>query len=280
MPDTAPVPLTVLHLSPHPDDEVIGAPATLLRLRDAGHRVVNLACSLGRPTDHERRRAEVAEACRRAGFELIVHDPPLGISAKDDLDAAQAALTITAVALIGGLGVDLVVAPSPHDGHHGHEVVGRAARDACLGDDGPRLWLWGLWADLPLPTLFVPFGDDVLDRAVGALRAHRGELERNAYVDLLRARSTVARVLGSERVFGFGSAVRPGAHAELLTEVQSTGGEWWVGAPRELAPHDPLTAVPRDRPLGWWLNERSFSARQRERRAGSSPLPPGARPAA
>src|SRR3954447_14908150 len=259
MPDTAPVSrLTVLHLSPHPDDEVIGAPATLLRLRDAGHRVVNLACSLGRPADHERRRAELTEACRRAGFELIVHEPPLGIAGSDDLDAAQATLTATAQALIADLGAHLVVAPSPHDGHHGHEVVGRAARDACAARDAPRLWLWGLWADLPLPTLYVPFGDDVLDRAVDALRAHRGELARNAYVDLVRARATVARVLGSERVFGFGSAVRPAPHAELLTEADHDGAKWGAGAPREPAPQDPLAPVPRDRPVGWWLGEPSF----------------------
>ena len=59
--------LTVLHLSPHPDDEVLGAGATLLGLREAGHRVINLACSLGRPEQQDRRRAEVTDACRRAG---------------------------------------------------------------------------------------------------------------------------------------------------------------------------------------------------------------------
>jgi len=34
----------VLHLAPHPDDEALGAlgaPATLLALRDASHRLIN-----------------------------------------------------------------------------------------------------------------------------------------------------------------------------------------------------------------------------------------------
>ena len=87
--------LTVLHLSPHPDDEVLGAGATLLGLREAGHRVINLACSLGRPEQQERRRAEVTEACRRAGFELIVHDPPLallGVQLSDAADQLRALL--------------------------------------------------------------------------------------------------------------------------------------------------------------------------------------------
>ena len=38
----------VLAVSPHPDDELLGAGATLMALRDAGWRVINLAASLGR----------------------------------------------------------------------------------------------------------------------------------------------------------------------------------------------------------------------------------------
>jgi LmbE family N-acetylglucosaminyl deacetylase len=65
---------TVLHLAPHPDDEAIGSPATLMELRDAGWRVVNLACSLGEGTQKGRRENEVREACHRAGFELCIAD--------------------------------------------------------------------------------------------------------------------------------------------------------------------------------------------------------------
>ena len=83
---------TLLHLSPHPDDEVAGMPATLMALRDAGWRIVNLACGLGRPEQHQRRRAEVEEACRRAGFELLPCEPPLALSAGDDLAAAEETL--------------------------------------------------------------------------------------------------------------------------------------------------------------------------------------------
>ena len=60
----------VLHCAPHPDDEAIGAPATLMALRDAGWRVVNLACGLGDPGRRRLREAELREACRLAGFEL------------------------------------------------------------------------------------------------------------------------------------------------------------------------------------------------------------------
>jgi LmbE family N-acetylglucosaminyl deacetylase len=50
--------LTALHIAPHPDDELLGAGGTLLRLCDSGWTVVNLACSLGRPADTVRRTAD------------------------------------------------------------------------------------------------------------------------------------------------------------------------------------------------------------------------------
>lgn len=246
--------LTVLHLAPHPDDEVIAAPATLLSLRHAGCRVVNLACSLGRPDRRGGRADEVAEACRRAGFELIVHDPPLRISERDDMGRAQRLLQATIARLAADLGAGLVVGPSPHDAHHGHEVVGRAAVAALSREGAPPLWLWGLWASLPLPTLFVPFGEDLLEEALHAVRAHAGEVARNDYVALVRARATAARVQGAELVFGFGRSGRPARYAELLTEAAFDGREWWAGAPRELDAAAPLAAIPAGRPLGPWLS--------------------------
>jgi LmbE family N-acetylglucosaminyl deacetylase len=259
------VPLTFLHLAPHPDDESIGAPMTLLALRDAGHAVINVAVSLGRPADHERRLAEVREACRRADFELI-DTPRLAISGGDDRDAAQAELTRIVTGLIAEHGADVVVAPSPHDGHHGHEVVGRAARDAAP----PRLWFWGLWADLPWPTLYAGFGEEDLARAQHVLAAHAGELARNDYAALLRARAVASRTLGAERVFGFGSAVRPRPFAELLMEVVHDD-EWRTGPARELDPRDPLAAPAdgawRSVPIAWWLYGASFFERTGRRRA-------------
>ena len=243
--------LTVLHLAPHPDDEAIGAGATLLALQAAGHRVINLAVTLGRPEQAERRRREVEEACRRAGFELVIHDP------ERDLAAAVASL-------IDELQADLLVAPSPHDGHHEHERVGRAARDAVRSTrtaTPPRLWLWGLWADLPGPTLYHGFDEALLARELHVLEAHEGELERNDYRDLVRARATANRVLGAERVFGWGARAREQPFAELLMEAVVSDGEWWTTAARELDPGDPLCAAPLQEPIGWWLHAASFTDR-------------------
>jgi LmbE family N-acetylglucosaminyl deacetylase len=262
MPDTGK--LCFLHLSPHPDDEAIGAPASLLSLREAGHRVINLACSLGGPGQARRRRKEVQLACERAGFELQVHEPPLRIGGHDDRDAAQRRLIATIGARLESEPVDVIVAPSPHDGHHGHEVVGRAARDAIGRATGqrPRLWLWGLWADLPWPTLYFGFDDARLRQAIDVLEAHRGELRRNDYRIVVRGRASANRSLGSERVFGWGTPARPEPYAELLMELLFRDGEWWTNGARALEPADPL-GDPADthkggRPIGWWLRGASF----------------------
>jgi LmbE family N-acetylglucosaminyl deacetylase len=210
----------VIHASPHPDDELIGAGATLMALRDAGWRVVNVACSLGRPGDRDRRRAELIEACRRARFELEIPEGLPGIGRDDDLAAAQGALAGVLSAAIDRHGASLIVGPSPDDGHHGHEVVGRAIRDAVEARGLPfRLMFWGLWADLRSPNVLVGFDAERLAEIQAALSAHAGELARNDYDRLVRARAEMNAVLGAERVFGFGARRTACDYAELLTEL-------------------------------------------------------------
>jgi LmbE family N-acetylglucosaminyl deacetylase len=266
----------VLHLAPHPDDELLGAPATLMALRDAGHRVLNLACSLGAPDAQARRRRELGAALRLADLEGRVLEPPLAISSQDDLQDARHRLAGTVRELVLEEGFDVVVAPSHHDGHHGHEVVGRAAADAVLElPDAPRLWFWGLWADLPLPNLFVPFGEDRLAEILRALAAHEGEVSRNDYAAAYQGRARAARVLGVERIFGFGEPKPDGPYAflttetspyaELLTELQRAADGWYLSSPRVLDARDPLPGADADVPIGWWLDEPSV--RERRQRA-------------
>lgn len=257
-------PLTVLHLGPHPDDEAIGAGVSLLALVAAGHTVINLACSLGKPEDEERRERELKESCRRAGFTLEIHDPVLRIGSGDKREIAQLQLAETVRERIAEHDVSVVVAPSPHDGHHGHEVVGRAARDALEECGKPvRLWMWGLWADLPWPTLYHGFDKDELERAIHVLEAHEEEVERNDYRALVRGRAQANRSLGAERVWGFGKHIRPEPYAELMTEAWLRDGKWWTNGARVLDPDDPLREPLEDgrdraRPIGWWLHARSF----------------------
>ncbi len=236
--------MRALHLAPHPDDEILGAGATLLGLIGAGHQVTNLAVSLGRRPDRERRRGEVEDACRQLGVPLEVLEPPLDMSSGegDDLDAAGRRLA----AALGDRAsdYDLLIAPSPHDGHPGHQLVGRAAV-AALGElaaEAPRLWLWSLWSALPLPTTVTGFDEPEMIRLEAGLEAHRSQIERNDYLRLLRAKATVDAVLGPERVLGLGSRGLGRPYAELTCELVPSEGRWMLGAPRLLEPARPFPA--------------------------------------
>jgi LmbE family N-acetylglucosaminyl deacetylase len=266
----------VLHLAPHPDDEAIAAIATLLALRDRGHVVINVACSLGREDDQSRRLGELQKACKRARFELVT-DYAQPMSREDDLQAAERELTRVVGDLLATRAVHLLVSPSPHDCHHAHEAVGRVAREVAR-TTGVRWWMWGLWGELPFPTLYSGFDDAMLERAIVVLRAHAGEIRRNDYTSYVRGRAAADRVVGSERVFGFGARMQRKPYAELLTEVAFEDGAFTAGDPRRLDPRRPLPRLTGGRPIGWWLNSRSLAYRAREeglelRPASSAPAP-------
>ena len=160
---------TVVHFAPHPDDELLGPPVGLFALRDAGWRVVNVAVTLGRPQQRERRLGEVVEACKRARFELVVEREPADV--------------------LGELDADLVVCPSPYDHHPTHERVGREALQAVLDAGGPpHVWLWAIYTDVAMPTLVRAVDAERLHEIEHALEAHTGEVERNDVRRLLRAR--------------------------------------------------------------------------------------------
>ena len=108
----------------------------MLALQASGHRIVNLACGLGRPEDRERRKAEALESSKRTGFELIIPGRPVAIGSGDDLEAARAELATQIAELVRAEQVEIVFSPSPHDRHPGHEVVGRAALAALSPLEG------------------------------------------------------------------------------------------------------------------------------------------------
>jgi len=227
---------TVVHVAPHPDDEAVGCPGALLHLRDRGWRVVSVIASLGFPDQWERRRREAEEASRRAGFAPHFLDPPLDLSLGDDLARATERVATEVPALVAEHEASIVVSPSPHDVHHGHEAVGRGVQRAMASmAGGVRWWMWGVWGDLPTPNVFYPFGEGELERMLHILEAYQGELERNDYRRLLTGRAMANAVLGSERVFGFGSAAATTLpYAELLTEVTCVESRFMASDPHAL----------------------------------------------
>lgn len=234
-----PIP-AVLLLSPHPDDELLGCPAHLFALRDAGWRIVNVALTLGaKAEERPRRHRELEAACEQARFELVL--APDGL-----LDDAAAAAPFVAQ-LAERTGTRVLAAPSPHDDHPRHEAAGRLAL-ACLREGAaPRLWLWGLWADVALPTSLCVYDAERLSDIEQALVCHGGELERNDYLRLLRARGHAGAVLLPERVFRYGApGLAPDEYAEAVCELGlDERGEVALCAPALLdaAAYDPTGAA-------------------------------------
>jgi hypothetical protein len=195
---------------------VLGAPGALFALRDAGWRIVNVACSLGRPEQRERRLRELQEACSRARFELRI----------DEVEPAR---------VLEELDPELVVAPSPHDRHPFHEQVARDVLTAVAAAGGPAtVWLWSLWGESALPSLALELTDARLDEIEHALEAHDGELARTDFKRLLRAQADAYGVIGAERIYDFGAPSLPFPRAELLTELALEGGRWHLCEPRVL----------------------------------------------
>jgi LmbE family N-acetylglucosaminyl deacetylase len=224
----------VLHVSPHSDDEAIAAGMTLAMLARSGWQVVNLLLSAGRPGQEERRRAEAAEAARRAGYRLDVAEPDALVTA----DACRRAVADAITRYRPGL----LISPQPHDDHPGHERAGHAVRDELAERaDPPTWWMWGLWAELATPTLYVPCAADDLAAALEVLTAYAGELARNDYSRLVKGRAASNAVLGSERIFGYGSSAASDLpFAELFTEAVRHDGRWYAGTLRLLDPAMPL----------------------------------------
>ena len=249
---------TALHVAPHPDDEAVGCPGALLHLCDRGWTVVSVIASLGFEGQWDRRRAEAEEASSRAGFVPVFFDPPLDLDLDADRVAATERLATELPDLVQEHGAQIVVSPSPHDVHHGHETVGRGVQRAMAAlPPDVRWWMWGVWGDLPTPNVFHGFDQKVLDRALHVLDAYAGELERNDYRPFLTGRAAANAVMGSERVFGFGSpAATKLPYADVITEVRLLDGRFMASEPHFLD-QGPERSALYQRDLTPWLESPS-----------------------
>lgn len=225
--------LNILNVSPHPDDELIISPATLFALRDEGHNIVNLACSLGKKSQKKRREKELIEASKRAGFDLIIPDQmPRKKHFKEDVEALLSCYVD---------GFDIIASSSNHDSHPTHEATGRAVRDFIKKENLDIPWWQGsLWSDLSFPSIFFGFDSKMLNGIIYALSAHKGEISRNDYRRLVLGRSQANSILGPEKVFGFGSKGIDFPFAEMVSEVRFSSGRWLLSSPRMLDPKNPL----------------------------------------
>ncbi len=174
-----------LILSPHPDDETLGAGGLIARLRSAGMPVTVVAV-----TDGERsysnfpdlaavREREQTEALQHLGVDRSsihrLHLPDSNVA------ACEARLTAALLPLIDR--ETIVVTPWQHDFHPDHEACGRAAAAAAQPAGASLVsyffWTWhrGTPATLEgLPLVALPLHQDELHRKKAALLCHQSQL--------------------------------------------------------------------------------------------------------
>lgn len=188
---------TVLVLSPHTDDGILGAGGAIARCLDHDDEVHLAVLSTTKASHLEHlpediMETEVQEAARSLGLtpdRLHVMDFPLRhfpqrrqeiLRGLEDLrDEAEP---------------DVVLAPPPSDAHQDHQVVANEAvrvfrSHTLLGYEIP----WNQTA--LLATCFVPLGEEQVNRKVEAFRRYKS-LEHRTFLDADLIRST-ARTRGS-----------------------------------------------------------------------------------
>lgn len=145
-----------------------------------------------------------------------------------------------------------------------HASVARGVRDYLMASPGPAWWMWGLWADLPIPTIYARYNADTAGVVVRSLAEYHGENARNGYDRMYTGRAETYRCLGSERVFGFGSpSASPAPYADLLTEARYTGARWELAAPRVLDLNAPTATPWITDDMSWWFETESVSDHRR-----------------
>lgn len=253
---------SVLYCAPHPDDEALsGALALRLRLESSA-RVTDVAVTLGSGTaQHERRRREVASACRVLGFNLVIpgvdgvhssfgaNDSSLmgsGVGAEGPKQASGLGPVNLAARQVDSKGwalrvqrlaeifdqeqPDAVFAPHGDDFNTTHigtyHLVTEALESHLSHRDASVIFVeTEFWHEMAEPNLMVAVAPEHAAIQLVAAAEHGGEMMRNPYHLLhpCRLMNNVRR--GSEVVGGQGAAVQPFTFAELYRVSIRSGRE-------------------------------------------------------
>lgn len=145
-------PRTALIVAPHPDDEVIGAAGLIRVLRRQGSRVQIVIVSDGAASHDDSPRWPARRRIMARRYESRRALARLGVSASaiSFLDLPDGRLTDLADRCRRSIGrairrcrdLDLVVGPTPHDGHPDHRAVARAiaGHRHAARSIGYRIW--------------------------------------------------------------------------------------------------------------------------------------------
>lgn len=230
----------VVVLSPHPDDELIGAGGAITAHLAAGNQVHIIQMTSGEATvglSHlapaERialRESESIEAAKRIGLAennvsfVGFGDGKIGKSTGDSGATSSNSLALRKLtSALTRHEPDLIYAPWPIDAHHDHVATTRLLGDAIRNGQLPKLKsvaLYEVWTPL-IPTHLVDIGEH-LEQKLHALEAYQSAL---VSVDYLHTTRGMAAYRSAQGLHGRGYAeafcvLSPQAFLELLYTTQ------------------------------------------------------------
>ncbi len=206
----SPIPVVVMILSPHPDDESIVGALPLRLLHENNVHVVNVAVTLGSNEDRqEERLRELSEACELLDVENVVLDESWAKKAKE------------LKSLLQKYQPALVLAPHSKDHHPTHIRTGELLKKVLpQSKQGPVLVAWTeFWGQMASPNLLVEVPREILELQMRALEKHAGEVARNPYHLRLPAWMMDNVRRGAELIRGKGEAA-PGFAFGVLYKLQ------------------------------------------------------------
>lgn len=165
-------PLTVMILSPHPDDESIVGSLALRLMHENNAHVINVAVTVGSNKERQKeRRLELEAACDLLEFENVYLHDDWKVKLKE------------LKSLIQKYQPQLIIAPHIKDFHPAHIKTGELLKKALSSlKKGSVLVAWSeFWSPLSKPNLLIEVPTEILEIQMKALEKHVGEISRNPY---------------------------------------------------------------------------------------------------
>jgi LmbE family N-acetylglucosaminyl deacetylase len=189
-------PITVMILSPHPDDECITGSLALRLMHENHAHVINVAVTTGSNKDRKSERVkELNDACELLNFECLYLDENWKKKEKE------------LKSLIQKYQPSLIIAPHTKDFHPTHIKTGELLKKILPGLEKETFFVaWSeFWGQMSKPNVLVEVPQEIVDLQMQALAKHVGEVARNPYHLRLPAWMMDNVRRGSEIIAGKGS---------------------------------------------------------------------------
>lgn len=191
------VPLTVMILSPHPDDECITGSLALRLLKENNAHVINVAVTVGSNKERQPERIkELEAACELLDFECVFLNENWKMKEKE------------LKSLIQKYSPELIIAPHTKDFHPAHIKTGELCKKVLTSlKKHTTLVAWcEFWAPMSKPNVLIEVPKEIVSLQMEALLKHEGEIARNPYHLRLPAWMMDNVRRGSEVVAGKGAS--------------------------------------------------------------------------